>query len=136
METITSTPLIEKTRELCQILMTQPEYLAIRRQVEAFTADDEAKRQYQTVSEKGEYLQHKQSQGVQLGDDEVADFEKERDRLFSNPIARGFMDAQQSMHKMQETVSQYVGKTFELGRVPEADDFDSGGCGPTCGCAH
>jgi hypothetical protein len=37
---------------------------------------------------------------------------------------------------MQETVAQYVAKTFELGRIPSADDFDAGNCGPSCGCSH
>src|SRR5262245_35770879 len=136
MQTISSSPLIDKTRELCQTILNQPEYQAIRQQIEAFMGSEDAKAQYQLLSEKGEYLQHKQNQGVRLSDEEVAAFEQERERFFSNPVARGFADAQQQMHKMQETVSQYVGKTFELGRVPEPDDFSSGGCGPSCGCGH
>ena len=119
----------EQTRTLCQQLLSQPEFQAIRRQVDAFMGSEDSKAQYQSLSEKGEYLQHKQSQGVHLNDEEIAEFEKQREQFFSNPIARGFVDAQQQMHKMQETVSQYVGKTFELGRVPEPQDFDSGGCG-------
>ena len=39
-------------------------------------------------------------------------------------------------HKIQESVMSYVTKTFELGRVPAAEDFDSGSCGTGCGCAH
>ncbi len=136
MQTTTADTLIEKTRELCQVILDQPEYQAIRQQIEAFMGDDQAKEQYQSLSEKGEYLQHKQTQGVRLSEEEIAEFEKQREQFFSNPISRGFVDAQQAMHKMQETVSQYVGKTFELGRVPEPDDFSSGGCGPSCGCGH
>jgi len=136
MQTITSNPLIEKTRELCQILLDEPEYQTLRQHVDAFMDNEQAKTGYQALSEKGEYLQHKQTQGVRLTDQEIAEFEQERERFFSNPVARNFVDAQQQMHKLQETVSQYVGKTFELGRVPEAEDFDSGGCGPSCGCGH
>src|SRR5262245_54530078 len=136
MQTTTADALTEKTRELCQAILDQPEYQMIRKQIDAFMGDEEAKGQYQSLSEKGEYLQHKQTQGVRLSDEEVAEFEKQREQFFSNPISRGFIDAQQAMHKMQETVSQYVGKTFELGRVPEPDDFSSGGCGPSCGCGH
>jgi cell fate (sporulation/competence/biofilm development) regulator YlbF (YheA/YmcA/DUF963 family) len=136
MQTTTADALIEKTRELCQAILDQPEYQTMRQQIEAFMGDEEAKAQYQLLSEKGEYLQHKQTQGVHLSDDELGEFEKQREQFFSNPISRGFIDAQQAMHKMQETVSQYVGKTFELGRVPEQEDFNSGGCGPSCGCSH
>ena len=136
MQTTTADALIERTRELCQAILDQPEYQAIRQQIETFMGDEEAKGQYQLLSERGEYLQHKQTQGVRLSDEEIAEFEKQREQFFNNPISRGFVDAQQAMHKMQETVSQYVGKTFELGRVPEPDDFSSGGCGPSCGCGH
>ena len=36
---------------------------------------------------------------------------------------------------MKETISQYVSKTIQLGRLPVEDDFKSGGCGPSCGCS-
>jgi len=136
MEITASNVLIEKTRELCQTILDEPEYQTIRQQIETFMGDETAKEEYQLLSEKGEYLQHKQAQGVRLSDEEIAEFEKQREQFFSNPISRGFIDAQQAMHKVQETVGQYLGKTFELGRVPEPDDFSSGGCGPSCGCGH
>jgi cell fate (sporulation/competence/biofilm development) regulator YlbF (YheA/YmcA/DUF963 family) len=130
----TETVVLQKTRELCQTLAEQPEFQQIRQRVDAFMASDEAKSQYQSVMEKGEMLQHKQQMGAPLSNDEIADFEKERDALVNNPIARGFLDAQQEMHKVQESVGQYVAKTFELGRLPTDADFDSGSCGSGCGC--
>ena len=136
MQTTQDSAVLEKTRELCQAILDEQEYQSVRRRVETFLSNEEAKQQYQALSEKGEYLQHKQAQGVRLGDEEVADFERQREALLHNPVARGFLDAQQTMHKLQETVSQYVTKTFELGRVPEADDFEAGSCGPSCGCGH
>jgi hypothetical protein len=51
------------------------------------------------------------------------------------PVAENFIKAQQQMHKIEKTVSQYVRKTFELGRIPGEDDFPRGGCGPSCGCS-
>jgi cell fate (sporulation/competence/biofilm development) regulator YlbF (YheA/YmcA/DUF963 family) len=136
MQTTEDSVIISKTRELCQVLLEQPEYQVLRRDIETFLADEAAKDQYRSLNERGEHLQHKQQQGVRLSDEEIASFEQERERLFNNPVARGFLDAQQAMHKMQETISQYVGKTFELGRVPAAEDFDQGGCGHGCGCSH
>ena len=135
MQTITEESVItQKTRELCQTILDQPEVQNIRRQVESFMTNDEAKTQYQLLSEKGEFLQHKQQQGLTLSNEEIADFEKSREALFNNPVARGFLDAQQEMQKMQESLGQYVAKTFELGRVPSPDDFQSGSCGSGCGC--
>ena len=136
METTTENAVIEKTRELCQTILNQPEYQAIRRQVDTFLNDEKAQAQYEILSAKGEHLQHKQAQNLPLSGEEIADYESHREQFFSNPVARDFVGAQQAIHKMQETVAQYVAKTYELGRVPAAEDLDSGGCGSGCGCHH
>lgn len=129
-------PILQKTRELCQTLLTQPEFKSIRTRIDAFMSNEAAKLQYQCVMEKGENLQHKQQMGVALTEQEITEFQKDRDALVNNSVARNFIDAQQEMHKVQESVGQYVAKTFELGRVPTEDDFDSGSCGHGCGCHH
>ena len=134
--TIEDTIVMQKTRDLCQTIVEQPEFLQIRQRIDTFMSDDTAKNQYQQVMERGDALQHKQHSGQPMDNAEIAEFEKSRETLLGNPIAREFLDAQQQMHKIQESVMQYVGKTFELGRVPSAEDFSSGDCGPTCGCGH
>ena len=48
-------------------------------------ANDEVRGQYQALSEKGEYLQHKQQTGGELSDEEIAAFEKERQTFLDNP---------------------------------------------------
>ena len=136
MSTITEDTITQKTKELCQAIVEQPEFQSLRQQVDAFLANEASKQQYQLVVEKGEALQQKQQMGMPLSNDEIAEFEKHRATLTSDPIARGFLDAQQEMHKVQESVGQYVSKTLELGRVPNADDFSSGSCGHGCGCHH
>lgn len=125
---------LQKTKELCQAILDQPEFQKIRQGLDAFLTNEEVRGQYQSLSEKGEYLQHKQQTGGALSDDEIAEFERDRAAFMSNPVARGFMDAQQDMHRMQESVTHYVTKTFELGRVPEESDFES--CGHGCNCHH
>ncbi|MBC8003556.1 MAG: YlbF family regulator [Opitutaceae bacterium] len=136
MQTTEDTIIIQKTRELCQTLLDQPEFASIRQRMDTFMADEDAKSQYQLLNEKGEFLTFKQKQGQPLADEEVAEFEGLRQKFLNNPVAQGFLDAQQEMHQIQESVGAYVGKTFELGRVPESEDFDSGSCGPSCGCSH
>ena len=133
-ETQTSDALTQKIEELCQTILNQPEVKSLQQRIEAFNADSASQKQYEALSERGEYLQHKQQQGSQLTDVEVAEFEKSREAFFNNPIAKGFVDAQQQMHKMQDSVSKYVSKTLELGRVPAAEDLESGSCGSGCGC--
>src|SRR5688572_33380660 len=134
--TIEDTIVMQKTRDLCETIVEQQEFRQIRERIDVFMNDDLAKSQYQEVMEKGDALQHKQHSGQPMDNAEIAAFEKSREMLLNNPVAREFPDAQQQMHKIQESVMQYVGKTFELGRVPSAEDFSSGDCGPTCGCGH
>jgi cell fate (sporulation/competence/biofilm development) regulator YlbF (YheA/YmcA/DUF963 family) len=129
-----SDALTQKIEELCQTILNQPEVKSIRQRIDAFNADAAAQKQYETLAERGEYLQHKQQQGAQLTDAEIQEFEKHREAFFANPVAKGFVDAQQQMHKMQDSVSKYVSKTLELGRVPAAEDMESGSCGSGCGC--
>jgi cell fate (sporulation/competence/biofilm development) regulator YlbF (YheA/YmcA/DUF963 family) len=126
--------IIGKTRELCQVILDQPEFESIRRQMEAFLADENTQSLYQLLSEKGELLQSKQQQGQPLTEEEVTEFEAQREKFINNPVAQGFIQAQQEMQKVQESVTRYVTKTFELGRVPDQDDISGGSCGSGCGC--
>jgi cell fate (sporulation/competence/biofilm development) regulator YlbF (YheA/YmcA/DUF963 family) len=132
--TTEETAIIQQTKELCQTIIDQPEFRQIRLHIDTFMGDEAAKGQYQVVMEKGDELQQKQQMGVPLDNAEIAEFEKNRDLLVNNPVASNFLSAQQQMHKIQESVMQYVSKTFELGRVPTMEDFPAEGCGPSCGC--
>ena len=127
---------LQKTRELCQALLDQPEVRTFRQNIETFMADDRARGQYDMLMAKGQALQQKQQSGQPLDGGEVGDFEQLRESFLSNSVARDFLDAQEDMQKLQQSVSQYVAKTFELGRVPEESDMDSGSCGHGCGCHH
>jgi cell fate (sporulation/competence/biofilm development) regulator YlbF (YheA/YmcA/DUF963 family) len=127
---------IQKTRELCQAILDQPEVVSIRQRIDAFTADEKIRGQYEALMMKGQALQQKQQSGMPLDGGEVDDFEKLRESFLSNSVARGFLDAQEDMQKLQQSVSQYVSKTLELGHVPEESEMDSGSCGHGCGCHH
>jgi cell fate (sporulation/competence/biofilm development) regulator YlbF (YheA/YmcA/DUF963 family) len=132
--TLQESRIIEKTRELCQAILEEPGYKKLRQQIETFIANPEAQNQYQVLSEKSEYLNHKQHQGLPLTGEEITEFESLRDRFMQNPVAQGFMQAQEELQRVHQSVSQYVSKTFELGRVPEESDFQGGSCGTGCGC--
>jgi cell fate (sporulation/competence/biofilm development) regulator YlbF (YheA/YmcA/DUF963 family) len=126
----------QKTLELCETIVQQPQFQSIRRRVESFMADAGAQKQYQSLSEKGRSLHERQHQGLPLDDREIASFESERDAFLKNSVSKGFVDAQEEMHEMQHEVQQFVSKTFELGRVPSDADFQEGSCGHGCGCHH
>lgn len=126
--------ILEKTLELCQTILDQHEVQAVRRDIDAFIADEHARNQYQLVVEKSEALQEKQRSSQQPTPQEVEEFEKERGALMDNPVTRAFLDAQQAIHHVQQTVLLHVTKSIELGRVPTPEDFNT--CQPGCSCGH
>ena len=124
----------KKTRELCQAIVEQPEMSSIRGRIDAFMSNTVARGQYDTVTTKGQALQEKQSRSLPLDNAEIADFEKHREALLNNPVARGFLDAQEELHELQHSIQKYVSKTLELGRVPLVADLEESSCGHGCGC--
>jgi cell fate (sporulation/competence/biofilm development) regulator YlbF (YheA/YmcA/DUF963 family) len=126
----------QKTLELCETIVNQPEFQSIRQRVESFMADSAAQRQYQSLNEKGRALHERQHEGMPLDAREIAAFDSEREAFLSNPVAKGFIDAQEEMHELQQGVQQLVTKTFELGRIPSEEDLQEGSCGHGCGCHH
>ncbi len=125
---------LRKTLELCEAIATQPDFLALRQQRDAFMADAALQTRYEELAEQGSALQQRQRMSEALDPKEVADFESKRDTFLGNPVARGFLDSQQAMNDMRETVTRYVTRTFELGRVPTEEDFSSCACSSGCGC--
>jgi len=135
MTTVEETPVLQKTRELCQTLLEEPTMQSIRQRIDTFMGDSNSRSQYEDLVNKGQALEQKQQLSMPLTQDEIADFEKHREALLQNPVARGFLDAQEELHQVQQTIQKYVHKTLELGRMPtEADLSSGGGCGSGCGC--
>jgi|SRR5581483_6543129 len=135
MQTMTESSITQKTKELCQAILDQAELRAARQRIQTFIADEKARTQYESVMARGQALQQKQQQSQPLSGDEISGFEKERDALLSNPVARGFLEAQEELHNVHDAINQYVSKTLELGRLPTDKEMENG-CGDGCGCGH
>jgi cell fate (sporulation/competence/biofilm development) regulator YlbF (YheA/YmcA/DUF963 family) len=132
-----NTPLMQKTRELCQTILEEPSMRAIHQRINAFMEDAGARAQYDALVSEGQALQEKQQSSVALTGDEISDFEQHRDALLRNPVARGFLDAQEELHHVQKSIQSYVSKTLELGRLPTEEDLEDGCCSHGgCGCSH
>lgn len=125
-----------KTKELCETILAEPSVTSIRQRIDKFMADDKARSQYETVMSKGQALHEKQHRSLPLSGEEISDFEKSREALLANAVARGFLDAQEELQEIQESIQKHVAKTLELGRLPIAEDFEGGSCGHGCGCHH
>jgi cell fate (sporulation/competence/biofilm development) regulator YlbF (YheA/YmcA/DUF963 family) len=132
--TIEETAVIQKTKELCQAILDQPNMPSIRQRVDAFMADEKTRAHYDGLMTKGQALQQKQQMSMPLSAEEIADFEQHKETLLNNSVARGFLDAQEELHQVQESIQQYVSKTLELGRVPLDEEMNGGSCGHGCGC--
>ena len=134
------TPVILKTRELCEALVAQDSYKAMKAKLDAFMNDTQAQSLYQELSDKQSMLVQKQESGTELTEEEIRDFEDQRERLLLHPVAGGCVEAQQGFEELRDTVVRYVTKAFELGRVPTAEDVKpqggccGGGCGGGCSC--
>lgn len=124
-----------KTNELCQAILEEIHSGSIRQRIDAFMGDASARGAYESLMNRGQALQEKQHQGQALDPAEIASFEKDRDALLANPVATGFLDAQEEMQSIQSNVKKMVSKSIELGRIPTAEELSSGGgCGSGCGC--
>ena len=131
--TLKESPIIQKTLELCQAVTEQPDFQALKGKLDAFMRDELVKFQFQQVNELNELLQMKQRSGLALKDEEIAQFDALREELFKNPVAQGFVEAQQELQKLHDALGRFVNKTFELGRSPEYEDVFDGSCSD-CGC--
>jgi cell fate (sporulation/competence/biofilm development) regulator YlbF (YheA/YmcA/DUF963 family) len=112
-----------KTNELCEAILEEIQTGGIKRRIDTFLADATARGAYESLMSKGQTLQEKQHHGQPLDPVEISAFEKDRDALMKNPVATGFLDAQEEMHELQSSVKKTVAKTIELGRLPTAEDL-------------
>ena len=129
-------PVMEKTRELCQTILDSPDMQSIRQRIDSFMGDEKSRSQYDALVNKGQALQQKQEQSQELSSEEINDFEQGREALLSNPVARGFLEAQEELQSVQHSIQKFIRKTIELGRMPNPDDLSCGGGGGGCGCSH
>ena len=130
-----SNTVVEKTRELCSTILAQPGMSSIRKSIDSFMADEKSKSQYEALMAKGQALHEKQHRSLPLSGEEISEFEKQREVVLGNPVARGFLDAQEALQHLQESIQTQVSKTLELGRLPTSEDLE-GSCGHGCGCKH
>jgi cell fate (sporulation/competence/biofilm development) regulator YlbF (YheA/YmcA/DUF963 family) len=134
------TTIMQKTRELCQAILEEPAMKSIRQRIDAFLDDQQTRSEYDELVNLGRELQHKQQNSINIPEADIASFEERRDTLLGNPVARGFLDAQEELHEVQHSVQRYVSKTLELGRLPSEEELQGGGgggCGSGgCGCNH
>lgn len=126
-----STPVLDKTRELCESIVQDSSFRKLQQDVEAFLNDEQAKLSYQSVHQRGEELHQKQASGVELSKTEIKEFEDARESLLNNELVTKFLAAKQELESLQRMIGQHVGMTMEMGRVPSPEEVAhemGGGC--------
>jgi cell fate (sporulation/competence/biofilm development) regulator YlbF (YheA/YmcA/DUF963 family) len=122
-----------KAKELCQSLLEDPNLKEVFSSIDSFMEDDEAKGLFSEMQTKGESLQMKQQSGVELTAGEVEEYNKIREKMLENDTANAFVQAQESIQSVHQTLGNWVSLVFENGRMPTDEEF-AGHCGPRCGC--
>lgn len=123
----------ESAKELCQAMLDDPELKDVFAAVDAFMSNDEAKELFSGLQTMGEALQNKQQGGLELTAGEVEEYNKARDAMLDNPVAKAFVDGQDKIQSVHQTIGSWVSLVFELGRMPNEEEL-AGSCGPGCGC--
>lgn len=131
METTTlplNSAILEKTRELCTLILGSPEYKGNLAKIEAFFKDEAAQDSYRAFSQLGQEMHTKQHAG-ELTQDDISNYDKKQEELRGNALTNDFMNAEEGLNNIAREISQHVGKSLELGRLPDPEDFESsGGC--------
>ncbi len=129
MDTTASESLIlQRSLDLCEAIAGQPDFLSLKAKLDAFMGDELLKFQYQQLNDLGNLLQMKQGNGVELKPEEVGQFEALREQLLGSPVVVAFLEAQEELRKLHQSVSRALDKTFELGRRPDLSDLHDGSC--------
>ncbi len=128
------TAVIQKTKELCQAILEQPDMVSIRARIDTFMADDTARTQHDQWLTQAEALERRQQQAAPISSGEIAEFETRRETMLANPVAVAFLEAREELQRIQHTINQYISKTLELRRVATEEDFASECCGHNCDC--
>lgn len=125
--------ILDKTRELCSLILQSGEYQENVAKIDTFFKDKEAQASYRNFNKLGEALHQKQHAG-ELTDKDIEGYDAELAALKENAVTANFMAAEETLNGIVQQVSRMVGKALELGRLPEPEDLESGGCCNSGGC--
>lgn len=125
--------ILEKTRELCSLILSSGEYQENVSKITTFFENKEAQKAYREFNEFGEQLHQKQQAGI-LTDNDVSAYDLKMKALKEDPVTSAFMEAEQALNGIVAQISKTVGKTLELGRLPEPEDMEDDGCCSSGGC--
>ena len=117
-------PIKQGTEQLCEAIVNQDGFAVLYKKIEAFINDEKLKYEYGVLNDRGTLLQQRQQNGMEIKEDEIMEFEKLREEFMNNTVATDFLEAQEEVQQLQDKIHQVIAKSFEIGRVPQPEDFD------------
>jgi len=125
----------DKTLELCQFVLDQPEFRDSWNRIEAFLADSTAQGLYRDWQEASREIAMREREGMPLTDQDLLHVESRKEAVLNNSVALGFAEGEEALNGIFGTVTRLLQKTLQLGRVPTESDLSEGSCcGGGCGC--
>lgn len=115
------------------MILQSSEYQDNVTKIDAFFKDENAQASYREFAQLGEELHKKQHDGA-LEQSDIEGYESKLAALKADPITGAFMGAEENLNSIVQQVSKTVGKTLELGRLPEPEDLEESGCCSSGGC--
>ncbi len=119
----------ETAKDLCKALLEDEKLKGVFTSIDAFMENDVSKELFSQMQTKGEELQTKQQAGIELTAGEVEEYNKLREKMLDDPAAKAFVEAQESIQSVHQTIGSWVSLVFENGRMPTEEEFE-GHCGP------
>ncbi len=126
------------TEALCNILAQDQTVVSSKAKIGLFFQNPDATKLFEEVNSYGEELRNKHLAGMPPTEEEIAKFDALRESVIKNDVARGFLEARQSIDGILQTVNQYLGMSIDLGRAPtpaEVEEAQKQAMSSSCGCS-
>lgn len=115
--------LADKARELCGFILESPEYEVLQGRFETFEKDTTAQKIHHAWRERDYELQRQHREGNMPTKDQIAELEKLRTAALENEVVVDYVESEQALSKMFQTVMKVVQKSLETGRVPTDEEL-------------
>ena len=116
--------LLDATTTLCNALAQSPQIIAAKARIGLFFQNPDATKLFEEVNAYGEELRSKHLAGMPPTEEEIEKFDKLRASVIENELARGFLEARQSVDALLATINQYLGMSIDMGRAPTPEEVE------------
>ncbi len=103
------TAIVQKTKELANLIIDTPEYLNWRQAEEAMYADEAAAEFLGRLEQKRQFLAKMQEQQVQLKKEDINEFHALQQKVESLEIVQAYRMAQEAFNEILDNINGIIG---------------------------